>query len=468
MGGVGGVAEVLEREVRVIAPQPHAEQAKFITSTAKRKIVKAGRRGGKTYGVGIAAADSFCQGRRVLYTAPTSEQTDAFWSEIKRILRPLTDITWLYKINETERYIERIGTRNRIKAKTAWNADTLRGDYADLLIFDEYQLTNEDAWEVVGQPMLLDNNGDAIFIYTPPSLRFAGVSKARDPRHAAKLFAEAQRRHANGENWETFHFTSWDNPHISHDALTTLTHDMSREAYRQEIMAEDDDIQLSWLVYKAFNETLCRIKRFEIPKTWPVFSGHDFGSANPAALFFAHVRLPLPHGAPAYMRLNDLVCFKEYLPGATSAPNHVNAWKLLTAGYRVEMSVGGNQNTEEQTRQLYRMHGWPIQAPEIKAVNAQIDRVIGLMELNKVYNFEDNIYWHEELMNCLWELDNEGRTTNKVRDEAKYHLSACARYLLSNFTPETAVGQDNHPHSLSRADIFERGHVKRRPVLLRR
>ena len=137
------------------------------------------------------------------------------------------------------------------------------------------------------------------------------------------------------------------------------------------------------------------------------------------------------------MRLNDLVCFKEYLPGGLSAPNHVNAFKEITQGYTVFKSMGGNVTTEEQTRQLYGMHGWKIQAPTITHINAQIDRVIGLMELNKLYCFDDLYHYLEELMNCLWEPDNEGRPTNKVKDEAKYHLCAAARYLLSGFTPET-------------------------------
>ena len=102
--------------------------------------------------------------------------------------------------------IERPGSDQRIRAKTAWNADTLRGDYADLLILDEWQLMNEEAWEVVGAPMLLDNNGDAVFIYTPPSLHSRSTSKARDPRHAAKLFQRAQADTTG--RWEVFHFTS--------------------------------------------------------------------------------------------------------------------------------------------------------------------------------------------------------------------------------------------------------------------
>ena len=40
-------------EYNIILPRPTTKQSDFITSPAKRKIVKAGRRGGKTVGVGI-------------------------------------------------------------------------------------------------------------------------------------------------------------------------------------------------------------------------------------------------------------------------------------------------------------------------------------------------------------------------------------------------------------------------------
>jgi len=146
------------------------------------------------------------------------------------------------KKNEAERYIEVPGTEQRIKAKTAWNPDSLRGDYADILILDEYQLMNEQTWDLVGAPMLLDNNGNAIFVYTPPSLRSRSASKADDPQHAAKLFKKAMKLMNGGSTrWAAFHFTSMDNPYLSKDALEDITTDMSSLAYRMEILAEDID-----------------------------------------------------------------------------------------------------------------------------------------------------------------------------------------------------------------------------------
>jgi len=225
-------------EYTIRLPRPHDHQAAFIISPAKRKVVRAGRRGGKTVGAAILAVQTFLARERVLYAAPTSEQTGRFWATVKQALVEPVDSGTFYK-NETEKLIELVGTEQRIRAKTAWNADTLRGDYADLLILDEWQLMDEDAWELVGVPMLLDNNGDAVFIYTPPSLHSRSASKARDPQHAAKMFKRASRDTTG--RWATFHFTSLVNPYISPEALDEITGDMTAVAYRQEIMAEDLD-----------------------------------------------------------------------------------------------------------------------------------------------------------------------------------------------------------------------------------
>jgi len=192
-------------EFKIHLRTPHDKQKEIRESKAKRKIVRAGRRSGKTNIAAEICVDKFLEGLRPLYATPTSEQLETWWFEVKKALaEPIA--TAVLKKNETEHTIEREGSKNRIKGKTAWNADMLRGDYSDFLVLDEYQLMNEDTWEVVGAPMLLDNNGDAMFIYTPPSLRSTGVSKARDPRHAAKLFQKA--REDKTGRWQAFHFTA--------------------------------------------------------------------------------------------------------------------------------------------------------------------------------------------------------------------------------------------------------------------
>ena len=363
--------ETETKEITVHLREPHESQQKFIRSKAKRKIVKAGRRGGKTVGVGIEAVERFLDGRRVLYAAPTSEQTDRFWFEVTKSLLPAIE-EGIYKKNETERFIEKPGTENRIKAKTAWNANTLRGDYADFLIFDEWQLMSEDAWDDVGAPMLLDNNGDATFIYTPPSLKSSGVSKARDPRHASKMF-EAAKNDSTGR-WEAFHFTSHENPHLSVEALTEITDDMSRDSYLKEIMAEEDDSQLNLLVYSCFDEKECVRPRMEIPKEWLVFTGHDFGSANPAALFIAQDLS------------GNYWCFHEYSPNmGKSTFENVQAFKEIGEKYNIIRSNDHPASMDPRvSNRTFQLFGISNHSTNLPFIFCQFSKLVSQFNLLRV------------------------------------------------------------------------------------
>jgi hypothetical protein len=226
----------MDLTVKIPNPNLHPKQLEFVRCKSKRIIIRAGRRGGKTVGVAIRALEKFLDGWRVLYAAPTEDQVGTFWYEIKNALAEPIDAKILYK-NESKHIIEFPGTKKRIRAKTAYDADTLRGDYADLLILDEWQMMNEDAWEKVGSPMLLDNGGDAVFIYTPPSRKTASRTRAMDPMHATKMFKNAM----SDPRWATFSFSSHDNPFLNREALKSISEDMTSEAYSAEILAIDTE-----------------------------------------------------------------------------------------------------------------------------------------------------------------------------------------------------------------------------------
>jgi hypothetical protein len=228
-------------------PKPHGKQIAFRNSRAKRKVVCAGRRGGKTTGMVLVAIEAMLAGRRVLEAAPTSDQTDTFWHGCCQALtEPIK--AGIVRKNETQRILElpsvplavqkspnpnlmealkvdTIPRLPRIRCKTAHDADSLRGDYADLLILDEFAIMKANAWTEVGAPMLLDNNGDAVFIFTPKSLN-----------HAHTLYSRAVGDESG--RWEAFHFTSFDNPYLSKEALAEITSDMTEPDYQQEILAQ--------------------------------------------------------------------------------------------------------------------------------------------------------------------------------------------------------------------------------------
>lgn len=416
-------------EIEVRFRTRHKRQLEIKRMKAMRKVIRAGRRGGKTVEAAIDDVEDFIFNNwRCLYGVPTSDQLDKYWEEVCWMLNPLIKAGFLKK-NETEHTIKWVNPSEsqreaRIKAKTCWNADTLRGGWAHKLTLDEFQLMSEDTFIRVGAPMLLDKNGIAKFIYTPPSLYSKGVSKALDPRHAAKLFKRAMLDTTG--RWGAITYPSHDNPHLSIEALDEIVSDMSDEAYRQEVLAEDDDLMDSWMVFRAFNHDTQVIPRYEIPLTFPRWMGHDFGTANPAALLIAQ--------DPA---TGIFIIEEEYFPGGKDPDVHVKAWQEMTKGMSVMARVGGNQTTEVETREAYRMHGWWIQAPKIKEPGAQIDRVRALFELNKVFIFDDLQGLRSELNNCLWDINEDGTASDKIKNSNRFHRIDCLKSIATFWRPET-------------------------------
>jgi len=60
-------------EYRVLLRRPHIKQEEIRQSQVKRKIIRAGRRGGKTVIAATICIDKFLEGLRPLYATPTSD-----------------------------------------------------------------------------------------------------------------------------------------------------------------------------------------------------------------------------------------------------------------------------------------------------------------------------------------------------------------------------------------------------------
>lgn len=199
-------------------------QREIIRHRAPRKVIVAGRRAGKTTLAAYLAIERLFAGQRVLLTSATQDQADTFWDLLKRWLFPLLDAEMLYKL-ESRRLLTLPSLDARIRVKTGRNPDVLRGDDADLIVFDECALLDPSVWNAVAAPMLADRNGDAIFISTPRAKNwfFHLYQRGLDPQQP---------------RWAAWHFTTHDNPHLSAPAVAALEHDMPRYLYRQEILAE--------------------------------------------------------------------------------------------------------------------------------------------------------------------------------------------------------------------------------------
>ena len=207
-------------------PEPHDKQRGLVESTAIRKVIVAGRRGGKTTGMAILASRGLQRGCRVLYAGPTAEQTDRFWYAVRHYYQEDVAAGRLVK-SETKRILEEPGVDEnapRVRCKTAFNADTLRGDWGNLILLDEYSLMSPDVDEVV-LPMLLDRGGVIVYGGTP-----------KRKNHFFKKYAQAIADTTG--RWAAWHFTSHDNPFLDAVTLAEISQDLTEDGYKQEIMAE--------------------------------------------------------------------------------------------------------------------------------------------------------------------------------------------------------------------------------------
>lgn len=238
--------------IDVTLPALHGEQRRIEQSKSKFKVVRAGRRGGKTtYGARKAVKQMFAQ-RRVLLASPSQKQVDAFWEKINAWLHLAIDADYIHR-DKQKRVLTFPDPEHggRIECRTARFPDELRGGYGDEIILDEAWMLAESALDEVIYPMLLDNDGN-LDIYSTPK--------------AGTWFNELCEKVDQGRKsgFEHFHFASDKNPHISKDALGRLQDEMTARAWDEEILALLlDEVKgalwrRSWFRYSRIGRDDCR------------------------------------------------------------------------------------------------------------------------------------------------------------------------------------------------------------------
>lgn len=210
-------------------------------SKARFKIIRAGRKGGKTaVEVEIIAfkatasvsrlklhKTTFTTGRKVLYIAPTQDQArNIVWEALKR------RFIGIAKTNEQRLQMKvpnEDGEETTIFVGGYENRENYRG-LTDVIhiTFDEVDTLREFflAWKEIFRPMFLDTGGTADFIGTP---------KKENP-NLRRLEKEAEIK----DSHESFHFTSKDNPYLPKEELEAVEQEYQGDyaSYRQEVLAE--------------------------------------------------------------------------------------------------------------------------------------------------------------------------------------------------------------------------------------
>lgn len=187
------------------------------------KVIAAGRRSGKSE---LAAwlllinALELVKGQ-VFYVAPTQQQArDIMWQTLLRLGKDLVKSAHINNLQIT------LKNNAIISLKGADRPDTMRGVSLKYLVMDEYADMKEEVWEEILQPALADQQGGAMFIGTP---------KGRN--HFYDMYTKAKLKAEGFEEYQAWHFTSYDNPFIPREEIKAAEKRMSSYAFRQEFMA---------------------------------------------------------------------------------------------------------------------------------------------------------------------------------------------------------------------------------------
>jgi len=206
-------------QTKITLPRPHTNQAKVLNSKARFKVLMSGRRWGKSLICQVITCLESMQGKRVAYITPTYLLAKAFFDELALLMPANVAIP-----NRSDLTFKLI-TGGSIRFFTGERLDNLRGLKFHYVIIDEasYIPNLEDGWNNAIRPTLTDFQGKAIFLSTPKGKNFfySLFLKGIDP----------------SSEWESFKFSSYDNPYISDDEIDSARMALPEVVFEQEYMA---------------------------------------------------------------------------------------------------------------------------------------------------------------------------------------------------------------------------------------
>lgn len=236
---------------------PHPKQEEVIRSKARFKVIRAGRRSGKTSVEIEIMLFKAVNGkdRNIFFLAPTQKQARSIvWEALK------SRIGKIGEANESrlEMRVPTIDGGFSTIYIAGWeNRENFRGMKAYHITFDETD-TDKDffiGWQEIFRPALIDTRGTADFIGTP---------KKENP-NLRRLEKESE----NDPEWEHFHFSTYDNPYIPKEEIDKAKQELDNTTYKQEILAEYVENAGALFKYTAlvdmFSNTITKsIEKFHI------------------------------------------------------------------------------------------------------------------------------------------------------------------------------------------------------------
>jgi len=156
---------------------------------------------------------------RFFYVAPTMKQARSIvWDYLKEFTRGIPDM----RFYETDLRAE-FPNGARIQLSGAENFETLRGNYVDGVVLDEWGNMSPQIWREVLRPALADRKGWVIFLGTP-----------NGKNHFYDSYKEAEAT----EGWLARTYSALDTKLIDAEELEAARKTMGEEEFRQEFLCD--------------------------------------------------------------------------------------------------------------------------------------------------------------------------------------------------------------------------------------
>ena len=237
--------------MRIELPQPHINQQRILDSQSRFRVVMCGRRFGKSELSQIEIITNALVGKNVAYITPTYQLARVFFEKLIKAVP--------FESNKSELSIK-FPNDGSVEFFTGERLDNLRGRKFHLVVIDEASFIPnlEEGWLNSIRPTLTDYKGRALFLSTPKGKNFF-----------YSLYLK------NGEpDWESFKFTTYDNPHIDKTEIDDARTQIPEVVFEQEYMANPSENAAN-----PFGSAFIKQCTFELSHEPPIAFGVDLAKS---------------------------------------------------------------------------------------------------------------------------------------------------------------------------------------------
>jgi hypothetical protein len=278
--GGGKVGKFKRGRVKTITipykPYPHQREIHSLMDSHRFTVIVAARRSGKTVAAVnhlIARALSASDGRsRYAYVAPTYRQAKRIaWDYLKSF----SSCVPMIKFHEGELRAD-LPNGSRIQLYGIDNADSLRGQYFDSVVLDEYGNFPVGAFDKVIRPALADRQGSCMFSGTPNG-------KAND------FFQKWTHAGEGHPGWARYQINWNEASTLKQEEIDAMEKTMTPEEFSQELLAQFTSAVRGAYYADQMNkmELDNRITTVPYEPKLPVHTFWDLGISDSTAIIFA-------------------------------------------------------------------------------------------------------------------------------------------------------------------------------------